>query len=126
SNCYLFDDIGNTNAWFGNNGGPLRYHAFGRPWINGGVPPFAFGGQHGYYTDIAPGIAPTQAQYVRRRYYDRFDTYRWLSRDPLGVSVQDINPYVYVGNRPLVINDALGTGPAAASTNKAACVVQLA
>ncbi len=96
SSFYGFDQQANSRILVsigGNITDNCLYKAFGEELAVAGttVNPMRFGGQVGYYRDVANRL------YVRARHY-RTDLGRWMSRDPIGLSGGDWNLYRYVGN----------------------------
>ncbi len=105
SNFYGFDQQANSRILVsigGNITDSYLYKAFGEELAASGttVNPMRFGGQVGYYRDIASRL------YVRARHL-RADLGRWMSRDPIGFS-GGINIYRYGNNDPLKNVDPSG------------------
>ncbi len=96
SSYYAFDLSANTRALF--NGGGITdrylYEAFGVEQIVTGstVNPLRFGGQVGYFRDLAERL------YVRARHYQP-GVGRWMSRDPAGELPG--SPCIFSGNSPV-------------------------
>jgi len=63
--------------------------------------PIGFGGQYGYYTDVASGLV-----LCTNRYYDP-GTGRWLTRDPIGYA-GGVNIYGFCGGNPVNKADPSG------------------
>ena len=109
SSFYGFDPQSNTRILVsigGNITDSYLYKAFGEELLVSGttVNPLRFGGQVGYWRDIASRL------YVRHRELD-VTTGRWVSRDPIGFDGGDWNLYRYVGNGPVIETDPFGTLP---------------
>ncbi len=103
---YVPDSLGSTIALLDNTQSitdTFEYWPYGEVRSRTGTTatPFQFVGTLGYYTD-ASGRA-----YVRARYL-RMDATRWLTEDPIGLTIVDLNIYRYVGSHPLRFVDPTG------------------
>ena len=105
SNFYGFDQQSNSRILVsigGNITDGYLYKAFGEELLVSGttVNPLRFGGEVGYYRDIASRL------YVRARHL-RTDLGRWMSRDPIGFK-GGWHLYQYVVNAPVLFTDPTG------------------
>ena len=123
---YLFDGLGSTTQLVNSSGtvaDSYVYDSFGNILLTSGstVNPFRYVGRLGYYV----GVDLPQC-YLRARYYTPGG--RFLSRDPLGISLRAINYYSYVKNNPLSFIDPSGMAPTVTgclSNAATACLVPL-
>jgi RHS repeat-associated protein len=104
---YNFDGQGSTRELTDENGDvtdTYTYTAFGEEIAHTGTTenPFRYKGALGYRTNSDPNDI-----YVRERIYEPTNG-RWLSIDPLGVSLQNSHLYRYTENSPSNISDASG------------------
>jgi len=107
TNYFGFDATGSTRDL--TDAGQLTtdsriYSAFGEAVASSGSTTFSMKwiGQFGYYSDWETGFVE-----VRRRPFDP-QTAQWRLADPLGISAESPNPYVYVSNNPILGVDPLG------------------
>lgn len=103
---YQYDGQGSTRALTDENGDvtdTYTYDAFGETVARTGttVNPYRYIGAKGYQYD-----EETDDYYIRRRTYEPTNA-RWLSADPLGL-VDGETLYIYVHNRPLMLQDPTG------------------
>lgn len=107
---YHFDELGNT-LFLTDDAGSITdryaYAPFGQPAGTEGshATLFRWGGAYGTMYDAETGL-----YYLRARYYDPAHR-RFVSRDPLHRSLHpnEINPYGYARNNPLLYTDPFGT-----------------
>lgn len=86
-----FEAYGHRGGQIGNNGSSPPSNQ----------PPFEFGGQYGYYTDVETGLLC-----LTHRYYDP-GTGKFINRDPIGYK-GGLNLYGFAGNNPVNNRDPSG------------------
>jgi RHS repeat-associated protein len=104
---FLFDPLGSTDRLTTGGGAvtdSYAYSGFGSVIVRAGSTDnvYSFGGRLLYKTDSSLELYLTVW-----RWYDPLAA-RWLSVDPLGISLSEANVYRYVANQPLVRSDPLG------------------
>ncbi len=107
SQFFLFDTLGSTSQLTDINAtvtDTYLYDAFGTIRVSSGLSTngFRYVGSSGYYYN------PDLSQYyLRARFYDPA-LGRFMSRDPLELSLDNLQAYVYVGNNPTNNTDPSG------------------